>query len=203
MNATKNRCKICYILILVLVFVFPATSNSITNGSISNMSYPPQSDWKIDHAVVVVNDLNSSIDEFKKAGYTVVPGGEFPGAQTHNALIPFADGSYIEVFAPVDPELSTRMKQLVAGGTFDGVMEGIGPMDKRFMLHLAEEPGVRDFALSAPNLNLTEEPLLVAASGLNLSGPVAMSRSSENGEVKWHVDLPQIEKPKCFSVPYR
>jgi hypothetical protein len=141
MNDTRNLCRLCYVLILLLAFVFPATSNSITNSSISNMSYPPQSDWKIDHAVVVVNDLNSSIDEFKKAGYTVVPGGEFPGAQTHNALIPFADGSYIEVFAPVDPELSTRMKQLVAGGTFDGVMAGMDPMDKRFMLHLAEGPG--------------------------------------------------------------
>ena len=171
-------------------------------------------DWKIDHAVVVVSDLTRSIEEFKDAGYTVISGGEFPGAQTHNALIPFADGSYIELFAPIDPALSIQMNQLVTAGIFDETMNNADLMEKRFMLHLAEGPGVRDFALASPDLNLTLEPSLVAGSGLNLSSPIAMTRNRPDGEtVAWSVDVPlnetrmalpfliADETPRSYRVP--
>ncbi len=155
-------------------------------------------DWKIDHAVIVVSDLNSSIEEFRSAGYTVIPGGVFPGAKTHNALIPFADGSYIELFAAIDPSLVAQMKQLVDDGIFSNAMQDLDQMDQRFMLHLAEGPGVRDFALSATGLNLTNEPSLVSSSGLNLSNPIAMSRISDLGEVEWFVDVPLNDNKMSF-----
>ena len=56
----------------------------------------------IDHIVVVVPHLDSAIETYTRAGFTVVPGGKHP-IGTHNALIAFADGSYIELIAFLNP----------------------------------------------------------------------------------------------------
>ncbi|MDD1728361.1 MAG: VOC family protein [Methanospirillum sp.] len=194
MNRYPHFFRLVFFLSLLFMALIPVEAGIIDQSSTSR-----NQDWKIDHAVVVVSDLNRSIEEFKDAGYTVIPGGEFPGAQTHNALIPFVDGSYIELFAPVDPALSMQMNQLVTTGIFDEAMNKSDPMEKRFMLHLAEGPGVRDFALASPDLNLTLEPSLVAASGLNLSYPIAMTRNRPDGEtVAWYVDVPLSQTPMAL-----
>ena len=50
----------------------------------------------IDHLVVVVPDLGAAARSYAALGFTVVPGGRHP-VGTHNQLIAFADGSYIEL----------------------------------------------------------------------------------------------------------
>src|SRR3972149_337628 len=50
----------------------------------------------IDHLVVVVPDLGAAARGYAALGFTVVPGGRHP-VGTHNQLIAFADGSYIEL----------------------------------------------------------------------------------------------------------
>jgi hypothetical protein len=52
----------------------------------------------IDHLVVVVQDLDTAIKHYEELGFTVVPGGRHP-VGTHNALISFADRSYLELIA--------------------------------------------------------------------------------------------------------
>jgi hypothetical protein len=52
----------------------------------------------IDHLVVVAKDLDQAANDYEKLGFTVVPGGKHP-VGSHNALISFADGSYIEIIA--------------------------------------------------------------------------------------------------------
>jgi catechol 2,3-dioxygenase-like lactoylglutathione lyase family enzyme len=52
----------------------------------------------IDHIVVVVPSLDEAIANYTQLGFTVVPGGKHP-IGTHNALIAFADGAYIELLA--------------------------------------------------------------------------------------------------------
>ena len=49
----------------------------------------------IDHLVIMVRDLGAAIRDYSELGFTVVPGGSHPTG-THNALIAFADGSYLE-----------------------------------------------------------------------------------------------------------
>jgi len=56
----------------------------------------------IDHVVIVVNELESAIASYSRAGFTVVRGGKHP-IGTHNALIAFADGSYFELIAFLKP----------------------------------------------------------------------------------------------------
>ncbi|MGH2349068.1 MAG: VOC family protein [bacterium] len=57
----------------------------------------------IDHVVVLVGDLPAAITQYESAGFDVRRGGVHPGAGTENALIAFADGSYLELLAVSDP----------------------------------------------------------------------------------------------------
>lgn len=53
----------------------------------------------IDHIVILVPDLDQATEKYTSLGFTVVPGGEHTGGQSHNALVAFADGSYLELIA--------------------------------------------------------------------------------------------------------
>lgn len=157
--------------------------------------------WRIDHAVVVVDNLSASMERFHEAGFNVVPGGEHADNLTGNALIPFRDGSYLELFAPTDPALAVKMQNLVSSGTFDTVMAGSDAMQRRFMLHLAEGTGLRDFAVSAPGLNISEEQVHAGRGGFVLEGPIPMSRIRPDGViVRWRVAVPVFRYATC--VPF-
>ncbi len=53
----------------------------------------------IDHVVVAVNDLQQTIKDYEQLGFTVTIGGDHAHRGSHNALIVFQDGSYIELIA--------------------------------------------------------------------------------------------------------
>ncbi|MDP9253301.1 MAG: VOC family protein [Chloroflexota bacterium] len=53
----------------------------------------------LDHVVLVVLDLAAAVAEHRGRGFTVTPGGEHAGGLTHNALVGFGDGSYLEIIA--------------------------------------------------------------------------------------------------------
>lgn len=54
---------------------------------------------QLDHVVLVARDLNTAIADHRRRGFTVTPGGEHADGVTHNALITFVDGSYLELVA--------------------------------------------------------------------------------------------------------
>ncbi len=58
----------------------------------------------IDHVVITVRDLARATADYRALGFTVTPGGEHADGATHNALIAFADGSYLELIAFKDPD---------------------------------------------------------------------------------------------------
>src|SRR5919202_4462751 len=58
----------------------------------------------MDHLVILVRDLDRAVGGYGSLGFEVTPGGEHADGLTRNALIPFEDGSYIELVAFVDPE---------------------------------------------------------------------------------------------------
>ena len=53
----------------------------------------------IDHIVILVHDLEAAVRDYTALGFTVVPGGEHADGRSRNALIAFADGSYLELIA--------------------------------------------------------------------------------------------------------
>jgi len=53
----------------------------------------------LDHVILVVSDLQVATQQFGQLGFTVIPGGVHSGGLTHNALVPFPDGSYLELLS--------------------------------------------------------------------------------------------------------
>ncbi len=53
-----------------------------------------------DHVILAVDDLPAAVASFSTLGFTVTPGGEHANGATHNALILFQDGTYLELMAP-------------------------------------------------------------------------------------------------------
>ncbi len=74
----------------------------------------------IDHLVIVVPELEAAIASYRGLGFTVVPGGRHP-IGTHNALIAFADGAYLELIAFFEPNAQHRWYQRLqqGGGLID------------------------------------------------------------------------------------
>ena len=64
----------------------------------------------IDHLVIVVPELEAAVATYRGLGFTVVPGGRHP-IGTHNALIAFTDGSYLELIAFFEPNAQHRWHQ--------------------------------------------------------------------------------------------
>lgn len=54
---------------------------------------------ELDHVVLLVEDLDAAQRQWRDTGFNVTPGGVHADGLTHNALICFADGSYIELLA--------------------------------------------------------------------------------------------------------
>ncbi len=59
---------------------------------------------RLDHLVILVRDLEEAAGDYGRLGFRVTPGGEHADGLTHNALVPFRDGTYLELVAFVDPE---------------------------------------------------------------------------------------------------
>jgi catechol 2,3-dioxygenase-like lactoylglutathione lyase family enzyme len=75
---------------------------------------------KLDHVVILVADLAQSSAEYRQRGFNVVPGGEHLAFGSHNALIPFADGTYLELAtfhetAAYRPRSAEYVRRLAAG----------------------------------------------------------------------------------------
>ena len=58
----------------------------------------------LDHVIYVTLDLDATVAQYRNRGFIVTPGGEHAGGLSYNALIGFADGSYLELFAFHDLE---------------------------------------------------------------------------------------------------
>lgn len=55
--------------------------------------------YRLDHLIIAVHDLTTATANYQALGFTVLPGGVHANGATHNALVVFADGSYLELLA--------------------------------------------------------------------------------------------------------
>jgi len=118
----------------------------------------------IDHLVVVVKDLEQSASDYEKLGFTVVPGGKHP-VGSHNVLIAFADGSYIEIIA------FYREAQ-----------------DHRWWDALQQGERLVDYCMQTDDLPGDTKKLRDA--GVAINDPVPWSRTRPDGyELKWILSL--------------
>ena len=142
--------------------------------------------FSLDHAVIFVEDLNEATADFERVGFQVTPGGTHAGGLTKNALIPLADGTYLELLAFNIPETHRDLSHSEALKT----IEGTTPMDHRFLPRGAEGEGFRDLVLGT--VGLREVVGNARAAGLEIEGPFPGRRLRPDGtEVAWLLGFPR------------
>ena len=139
---------------------------------------------KFDHLVIRVKNLDNALADYSALGVTVTPGGEHPTLGSQNALICFADDTYIELIA-FKPREAPAVPDPKAS-----------PMVKRVGVWEASKEGPVDFALVPSNAAAA----IAAAKGrgLVLEGPFPGSRKRPDGqEVSWELGV-----PGSFDLPF-
>jgi len=144
-------------------------------------------EFRLDHAVIAVADLDKAVEDYRALGFTVVIGGRHPGRTSRNALVVFADGSYLELIAWQEP----------------------GPAERWYNEHAKHGDGLMDFALVPEDV-----PRAVAEAqsrGLALDGPIDGGRVRPDGRrVQWQTgwqathDLPFLcgdVTPRALRAP--
>lgn len=120
----------------------------------------------IDHVVILVRDLVAAMDDYAALGFTVTPGGVHADGATHNALVAFADGSYLELIA-------FRRKA----------------PDHIWWRHTADGEGLIDFALLPDAID--EDVAAARARGLEIAGPLPGGRERPDGVgIAWKTARP-------------
>ena len=118
----------------------------------------------IDLLVVVVKDLEQAAQDYRQLGFTVVAGGQHP-VGSHNVLIAFADGSYLEIIAFYRDAI-----------------------DHRWWNPLQKGERLVDFCFQTDDLRGDTAKLQTAAVAIN--NPVPWSRKRPDGyELKWLLSL--------------
>ena len=116
---------------------------------------------RLDHIIVAVTDLEQAMADYGELGFTVFYGGQHAGGATHNALICFADGSYIELIAPTSPDTPPQSSPYLGSGS-----------------------GFAGFALLADDLAAVAKRL--EARGLAFAGPSVGGRERADGiSLQW------------------
>jgi len=131
----------------------------------------------IDHVVILVEDLDAAQADYARLGFTVVPGGAHAGGLTQNALIAFADGSYLELLAFTPP------------GGAGAPPAGLSALTRTWHGRARSGEGLLDFALLPEAI--AADIAAAQARGLTLEGPLPGGRRRPDGqEVAWQLALP-------------
>ena len=107
----------------------------------------------LDHVVISVSNLKKSVEQFKSLGFHVEYGGQ--NGPTHNALIFFKDGTYIELislrFRFLKALLKTRL--LLAHLSFDN--RKTISLNARFSTWFNQKPSMCDWCLRCEDIHKT------------------------------------------------
>lgn len=150
----------------------------------------------IDHIIIVVSDLNAATQQFSQLGFSVIPGGIHSGGLTHNALIPFTDGTYLELLATTkfaSFKLITILKKLHLLNIYTANQTAI---NRRIIENIASGVGMNDYALLSKNLDREIE--LIHQRGQTFTEPIPGGRIRPDGqEIIWRTAVPQ-----SFDIPF-
>jgi catechol 2,3-dioxygenase-like lactoylglutathione lyase family enzyme len=122
--------------------------------------------YAIDHVVILVHDLAAATSDYAALGFTVTPGGVHADGATHNALVAFADGSYLELIA--------FRREAPDHIWWRYVAEGEGLIDVALL------PGAIDDDVAAARMR-----------GLDIAGPFSGGRERPDGvRIAWKTARP-------------
>lgn len=125
--------------------------------------------FQFDHAIIAVTDLDAALADFQALGFNAFYGGQHADGKTHNGLIVFADGGYLELLAPVNPAFLSTMETVDLSSFLDFVTRG---------------DGWAGFALEVDDIDVAAGAM--RERGLPITGPEANGRQRPDGEeIAW------------------
>jgi hypothetical protein len=133
----------------------------------------------IDHIVILVRDLDEASAGYSAAGFTVVPGGVHAGGATHNALVGFADGAYLELIAFTEPDKE---------------------VPHRWWRRLAKGEGFVDYALLSDNLD--DDAAAMRTRKVDVEDPVVGGRDRPDGQHVGWKNLHLTAAPARMALPF-
>ncbi len=118
--------------------------------------------YTFDHAIIAVADLDVATADFQALGFNAFYGGQHADGKTHNALIVFADGGYLELLAPVNVDFLNTMETVDLTSFLDFVAKGDGWAGYALLADDLEAAaaGMRDrgIAIGRPAANSRQRP---------------------------------------------
>jgi hypothetical protein len=119
----------------------------------------------LDHLVILGGELEDAVAGYEELGFRVTPGGEHSDGLTRNALVPFVDGTYLELVAFIDPD---DERDNVWG----------------WRQFLRTGGGLVDYCAASDDL--TADARRLVEEGFGLDGPDAGGRTLPDGtEIRW------------------
>jgi hypothetical protein len=148
----------------------------------------------LDHVIVFVEDVRRAAEDYSALGFNVTPGGVHAGGLTHNALVPFEDGTYLELLAPTTRWKLTALRAF--GATrFGGFFTRRLPILRRSIKRIRSGEGLADFALACSPLS---EIMKAAETAKWMEGPISGGRMRPDGQrIAW-----QLVVPRAPALPF-
>jgi len=144
----------------------------------------------LDHIILIVSDLQVASQQFSQLGFSVIPGGVHSGGMTHNALVPFPDGTYLELLSTTR---SSRLKFLFLVKRLRMLSLYIGDdtaINQRLIGDLASGIGMADFCMLSGDLE--KEISLLQTRGAQTTDPIPGGRLRPDGqEIAWRTSVPR------------
>ncbi len=145
--------------------------------------------YTFDHAIVLVNDLTLAMKDYSALGFTVTQGGEHENGNTHNALMVFPDGSFLELLGFRRRWALPALRILKRTGVLRLYISRRPPLERRLAPKVDAGKGLVDFALLFRSI---EDDLdAVRSRGLAIEGPLSGGRVQPDGQrVSWLFGVP-------------
>ena len=149
----------------------------------------PHRALRLDHLVILVRDLDTAAENYRQLGFTVVPGGRHADGATHNALVVFADDTYLELVAFTSRWTLARLRLLRRLGLLDRFVPEEPSFGCRLRRRGAVSDGLVDYTL-VPD-DATRRIADARGRQLRIDGPFPGGRTRPDGQqVAWQLGFP-------------
>jgi len=149
---------------------------------------------RLDHVVIYVPDLERAITDYTGLGFQVERGGAH--TRTENALISFADGTYLELLA-LKPGRGRPLIQLASQlGLMGLAASRKTDMYWRLLRWISSGAGIVDWCAATPDIEATLKTW--GQTGLALLGYQEFERRRPDGKIaRWF-----LGSPKTMALPF-
>ena len=145
---------------------------------------------RIDHVMICVPDLPRAIEQYRRMGFNMHPGGDHPGKGTHNAIA-FNQDDYIELLAIRDhAEYGAEINR--GQTTFFSEKRGLSPIN--LPEFIAAGGGIRYVVVQSDDL--IKEVAAMRSRGIDVSDAIEGGRRTPAGlELRWKAATLGPENP--------